>query len=128
MGDSAGLRIKRVYDPPEESDGMRVLVDRLWPRGLSKEEARLDEWMREVAPSPGLRKWFGHDPEKFAAFTLRYKAELQEEPALPELKRLCTWAEEGSLTLLYAAKDERHNHARVLKEAVARLLPDNRTE
>ncbi|WP_018750306.1 DUF488 domain-containing protein [Paenibacillus sanguinis] len=115
------LRVKRVYTSPEDTDGIRVLVDRLWPRGLSKEAARLDAWLREVAPSPELRKWFNHEPGKFAEFALRYEAELTREPAAGELARIRQWLEEGSpVTLLYAAKDERHNHAVVLQEALTR--------
>lgn len=115
------LRVKRVYTPPEYTDGIRVLVDRLWPRGLSKEAARLDAWLREVAPSPELRKWFNHEPDKFAAFAERYEAELNREPAAGEMARIWQWAESGRpVTLLYAAKDEQHNHAVVLQGALMR--------
>ncbi|CQR57992.1 hypothetical protein PRIO_5605 [Paenibacillus riograndensis SBR5] len=116
------LRIKRIYAPPEAADGRRVLVDRLWPRGVSKESAQLDDWMREAAPSPELRKWFAHKPDKFAEFAVLYEEELQSEPAAGEMERLCDWARESPVTLLYAAKDERHNHARVLRDAVLRRL------
>lgn len=107
------LSIKRAYLPPDDGDGQRVLVDRLWPRGLHKDEAALDEWMKDVAPSPDLRKWFGHDPERFAEFSRRYRLELSQNPALDALAAL---AKKGKLTLVYAAHDETHNHARVLAE------------
>lgn len=123
------LRVKRVYLPPEDTDGIRVLVDRLWPRGLSKEAARLDAWLREVAPSPELRRWFNHEPDKFAAFAERYEAELTREPAVGELARIWQWAEAGSpVTLLYAAKDEQHNHAVVLQRTLARWRMGSESE
>ena len=106
--------MKRAYDPAEPRDGYRVLVDRLWPRGVSKERARLDEWARELAPSAELRTWFGHDPERFAEFERRYRAELTaREEKLDELRRR---AREGALTLVYGARDEEHNDAVVLAE------------
>jgi len=106
--------MKRAYDPAEPRDGYRVLVDRLWPRGVSKERARLDEWARELAPSAELRTWFGHDPERFAEFERRYRAELTaREEKLDELRRR---AREGALTLVYGARDEVHNDAVVLAE------------
>lgn len=115
------LRVKRIYTSPEDTDGIRVLVDRLWPRGLSKEAAGLDAWLREVAPSSELRKWFNHEPGKFAEFAKRYEAELAREPATNELARIWQWAESGrQVTLLYAAKDEQHNHAVVLQGALTR--------
>ena len=105
--------IKRVYDKPAETDGVRILVDRLWPRGLSRRKAALDGWNKEVAPSPVLRKWFGHEPERFAEFRRRYRAELKNNPALEELR-----ATKGKLTLLYGAKDPKINHAVVLAAAL----------
>ena len=108
------VRLKRAYDPAVPRDGYRVLVDRLWPRGVSKERARLDEWARELAPSAELRTWFGHDPERFAEFERRYRAELTaHEEKLDELRRR---AREGTLTLVYGARDEEHNDAVVLAE------------
>jgi uncharacterized protein YeaO (DUF488 family) len=108
------VRLKRAYDPAEPRDGYRVLVDRLWPRGVSKERARLDEWARELAPSAELRTWFGHDPERFAEFERRYRAELTaHEEKLDELR--CR-AREGTLTLVYGARDEEHNDAVLLAE------------
>lgn len=110
------VRIKRVYDEPEAADGYRVLVDRLWPRGLRKDTAELDEWLKEAAPSPGLRTWFGHDPERFAEFAERYRAELDGSPALAGLRARCR--EHPTLTLLYAARDHVHNHAVVLRDVL----------
>jgi uncharacterized protein YeaO (DUF488 family) len=107
--------IKRVYDKPAETDGTRILVDRLWPRGLSKRKAALDGWNKEVAPSPALRKWFGHKPERFAEFRTRYRAELKGNPALQELR-----AVKGKLTLLYGAKDPQINQAVVLAAVLKR--------
>ncbi|HET7628179.1 MAG TPA: DUF488 domain-containing protein [Bacillales bacterium] len=110
------IRLKRIYEEASADDGKRVLVDRVWPRGVSKEEARLDEWMRAVAPSPDLRKWFGHDPERFDEFKEAYEKELSESAERQEaVEQLRDWSEEGTVTLLYAAKDETHNHVVVLK-------------
>lgn len=107
------VKLKRVYEEATAEDGTRVLVDRLWPRGVSKEAAAIDRWQRELAPSHELRTWFGHDPERFEAFARRYRAEIEGAQELSELRRL---AREGTLTLVYAARDETHNHARVLAE------------
>lgn len=116
------IALKRIYEKPEASDGMRLLVDRIWPRGISKEAAQLALWMKEIAPSPELRVWFGHRPERFEPFAARYTAELADAAARPYLERLMEWAERGKVTLLYAAKDMRHNHAVVLKRYVERLM------
>ena len=108
------VRLKRAYEPPARSDGYRVLIDRLWPRGVSKQEARLDEWARELAPSSELRRWFGHDPAKFDEFRRRYREELaRQEEKLGELRRR---ARGGRLTLVYGARDSEHNDAVVLAE------------
>jgi uncharacterized protein YeaO (DUF488 family) len=107
--------IKRVYDKPAETDGARILVDRLWPRGLSKRKAALDGWIKAVAPSPDLRKWFGHKPERFAEFRKHYRAELKGNPAVKELR-----ATKGKLTLLYGARDSKINHAVVLAAVLKR--------
>lgn len=107
------LKIKRVYEKPSKDDGWRVLVDRLWPRGMKKESAHIDVWMKEVAPSDALRRWFGHDPAKWSEFKKRYRAELaQKQGQVTELQNMA--AEHRTLTLLYGAKDEAHNQAVVL--------------
>jgi len=108
------VRTKRAYDPPEPGDGYRVLIDRLWPRGKKREELRLDEWARELAPSTKLRHWFGHDPERFKEFRDRYRTELaSQSEKLDELRhRAC----EGPLTVVYGARDREHNDAVVLAE------------
>jgi len=110
------IRIKRVYDPAARSDGLRVLVDRLWPRGLRKERARIDAWPRELAPSPALRKWFGHQRPRWRQFRARYRAELHDRES--DLAGLRQRAARRPLTLLYAARDPAHNHALVLKEVL----------
>jgi uncharacterized protein YeaO (DUF488 family) len=108
------IQLKRVYESPTPGDGTRVLVDRLWPRGITKEQARLDAWMKDVAPSGELRKWFGHDPEKWAEFRRRYRAELKRNPqAVHDLRALLT---APRVTLLYAAHDTEHTHASVLAD------------
>lgn len=106
------LHIKRAYEPAEKTDGTRILVDRLWPRGLSKKEAHIDQWMKEVAPSVPLRKWFGHDPKKWHEFQVRYLHELKQNPAIDKLEDVLH--KDKVITLLYAAKDAEHNHALVL--------------
>jgi uncharacterized protein YeaO (DUF488 family) len=112
------VRLKRAYEPPARSDGYRVLIDRLWPRGVSKEQARLEEWARELAPSGELRRWFGHDPAKFDEFRRRYRGELADhDQKLRELRRR---AREGTLTLVYGARDSEHNDAVVLAELLRR--------
>ncbi len=111
------IRIKRIYEPPAAADGRRVLVDRLWPRGMSKDEAKVDEWLKEIAPSDELRKWFGHDPARWAEFRTRYREELKGHGEL--IDRLRAEARTGTVTLLFAAKDEEHNNAVVLKEILA---------
>jgi uncharacterized protein YeaO (DUF488 family) len=114
-------RLKRAYDPPESTDGFRVLIDRLWPRGVSREEAKLDDWEKELAPSSGLREWFGHEPSRFEEFRRRYVDELRgKRPLLSALRRR---ARGGTLTLVYAARDTEHNDAVVLAEVLRRGLP-----
>lgn len=112
------IALKRVYDEPEPSDGIRVLIDRLWPRGLSKERARVDVWMKEIAPSNELRKWFGHESGKFAEFHRRYEAELASESSREALAKLRDMARQGPVTLLFAAHDVEHNNAVVLREVL----------
>ena len=115
QGSSAGIfAIKRIYDDPSDDDGCRVLVDRLWPRGVSKERAQLELWLKEVAPSPPLRKEFGHMQERFADFRAAYEAELETNPAVQTLYGLAD--EHGKVTLLFGARDPETNHARVLQE------------
>lgn len=109
--------LKRAYESPVKNDGYRVLVDRLWPRGLAKVKARIDLWLKDVAPSTELRQWFGHDPEKWVEFKKRYRAELKNNPAWLELQSL---ARQEDLTLVYAAKDQLHNEAVVLKQLLER--------
>lgn len=109
------IKLKRAYETPAKSDGMRILVDRLWPRGLSKARAAIDQWLKEVAPSNELRQWFGHDPEKWPEFRKRYRAELKDNPALAELRAL---SRKGTVTLVYSAKDELHNQAVVLRQVL----------
>ncbi|QNI38154.1 DUF488 domain-containing protein [Edaphobacter albus] len=112
------IPIKRVYETPAKADGKRILVDRLWPRGLSKEDAAVDLWLKDVAPSNELRKWFGHDPAKWSEFQKRYLAELQHDhDSLSQLKEL---AHQSKVTLLYGAKDEEHNQAVVLQKLLER--------
>lgn len=107
------LEIKRVYEEPGSADGMRILVDRLWPRGLSKEKARVDIWLKDIAPSTELRKWFSHDPNKWTEFQARYRKELKSKADL--LAVLKEKTAKGPVTLLYGAKDEVHNEAVVLQ-------------
>jgi uncharacterized protein YeaO (DUF488 family) len=111
---------KRVYDEPDPSDGVRVLVDRLWPRGLSKERAHVDVWLKDVAPSRELRVWFGHDPAKFEEFRRRYEAELAADPARAALAELREMARAQQVTLVFAAHDTEHCNAVVLRELLAR--------
>ena len=111
------IKIKRVYEKTAKEDGWRVLVDRLWPRGMKKEAAHIDLWMKEVAPSDALRKWFGHDPEKWPEFQKRYRAELAKNQELvAQLEKMAK--EHKTLTLLYGAKDEQHNQAVALAEVL----------
>jgi len=112
------LKLKRAYDAPAKSDGCRLLVDRLWPRGVSKNELRLDDWLKEVAPSAGLRKWFGHDPAKWRAFKDRYFRELDEQSEA--IERLLARSRAGTVTLVFGAKDVQHNDAVALKEYLER--------
>lgn len=110
------ISIKRVYVPALPSDGRRILVDGIWPRGIKKEALLLDEWMKEIAPSLELRKWFGHQPERWSEFVTRYRAELEEPPRADHLNRLQEFAETGTVTLLFAARDETCNNAVVIRD------------
>lgn len=107
-------RIKRIYDSPGKDDGFRILVDRLWPRGLSKEKAKIDLWLKDIAPSDSLRKWFAHDPKKWPEFRRRYFKELNSKKEL--LNEIYTRAREDDVTLLYSAKNKEFNNAEALKE------------
>ena len=111
------ISLKRAYEPPVKTDGIRILVDRLWPRGVTKSKASIDLWLKDLAPSTELRKWFGHDPKKWSEFQKRYRAELNGNPALLKLRTL---TRRGNVTLVYAAKDELHNGAVVLKKFLGR--------
>lgn len=113
------VRVKRVYDEPAKSDGYRVLVDRLWPRGLKKSETQIDERPKEIAPSTTLRKWFGHDPDKWEEFKKKYWAELDDHRE--QLEKLARYARRRTVTLLFSAKDTEHNNAVALKEYLDRL-------
>lgn len=108
------IHVKRIYEPPEASDGIRILVDRLWPRGLSREASRIDDWLKDVAPTDPLRRWFAHDVRKWPQFRSRYLAELKDNPAADRLKQMALKA--AVITLLYAARDEMHNNAIVLRQ------------
>jgi uncharacterized protein YeaO (DUF488 family) len=108
------VRVRRVYEQASPDDGERLLVDRLWPRGLSKANARIDEWAKDVAPSDGLRRWYGHDPARFAEFRRRYESELREPERAGALARLAEAAGRGTVTLLTATKDAEHSQAAVL--------------
>jgi uncharacterized protein YeaO (DUF488 family) len=115
------IRLKRAYEPASARDGYRVLVDRLWPRGVSKQQAKLDEWAKELAPSSQLREWFGHEPSRFPEFRRRYIDELRADA--PRLKELRRRARMSTLTLVYSAHDSEHNDAVVLAEVLRRGLP-----
>ncbi|MFE9105647.1 DUF488 domain-containing protein [Actinomadura geliboluensis] len=114
MAGSTEVRLRRVYDQASSEDGKRILVDRVWPRGLSKDKARLDEWEKDVAPSTELRKWYGHDVDRFEEFTARYDAELRDPDRAAALDRLRALAARGTITLLTATKDIDHSQAAVL--------------
>lgn len=117
----ANVRLKRAYEPPAATDGTRILVDRLWPRGVGKADAALDDWVRELAPSADLRKWFGHDPARWPEFQRRYARELRDHAT--EIERLRALARTGLVTLVFGARDEEHNDAVVLRKI---LLAANR--
>ena len=112
------LKLKRVYEAPHRDDGARILVDRLWPRGLTQKKAKVDLWLKEIAPSTELRKWFGHDPKKWRSFRGRYQTELKHHA--DQLKVLRNKAKSGTVTLIYGARDQEHNEALVLKQFLKR--------
>jgi uncharacterized protein YeaO (DUF488 family) len=114
--------LKRAYEKPARADGFRILVDRLWPRGVSKTNLKLDAWAKQLAPSTELRQWFGHDPSKWKEFSRRYKAELRESHASDAIKQLLAEAKPArTITLVYAAKDEEHNEAIILRDLFTKL-------
>ena len=115
------LTIKRAYESASTQDGLRVLVDRLWPRGLTKEAARVDQWLRDLGPSDTLRKWFGHDPAKWVEFRRRYEKELAAPDKQELLRQLAAQERKGKVTLVYSAHDEQHNQAVVLRDAILKL-------
>lgn len=108
-------QIKRIYASPSKRDGVRILVDRVWPRGFSKQQARIDEWRKDLAPSTALRRWFGHDPAKWTGFQARYRNELALSGKIEALKELAARSRHEVITLVYSAADEQHNQARALK-------------
>tara|TARA_R110001599_G_scaffold70640_2_gene197848 strand:+ start:89 stop:436 length:348 start_codon:yes stop_codon:yes gene_type:complete len=110
------IKIKRIYDLPSKDDGYRILIDRIWPRGVSQEEAMLDDWNKDITPSDELRKWFGHDPDRFNEFSKKYRKELDDKKE--DLTAIRKKAVEQDVTLLYAAKDTEHNHAVVLQNVL----------
>ena len=116
------IRVKRVYEEPEESDGRRILVDRLWARGLSKEKAKVDVWVKEIAPSTELRRWYGHDPNKWTEFKSRYAAELETNPG--QVEDILGEIQAGIVTFLYSSKEEQLNNAVALKEYVESIIHD----
>jgi uncharacterized protein YeaO (DUF488 family) len=122
------IQLKRAYEPAVPGDGYRVLVDRLWPRGLRKADAQLDEWLKDVAPSPELRRWFGHEPSRFREFRERYKRELRSEAAQAALVELARRAARQTVTLVYSAHDERHNNAVVLARELERRVSRSRAK
>ena len=115
-----GIRVKRVYEPASTRDGRRILVDRLWPRGLSKADAKIDDWPKDIAPSTELRKWFGHDPERWSEFKRRYFAELESKP--DTVRALLDYVRAGTVTFLYSSKERRLNNVVALKEYVESRL------
>lgn len=116
------IAVKRAYEAPAAKDGCRILVDRVWPRGVAKEDLHLDGWYRELAPSTQLRKWFGHDPERWPEFQKRYAAELRSAELRDRLKELAARGKRGKVTLVYGARDEEHNQAVVLRDYLKRLI------
>ena len=111
---STAIQLKRAYETPERADGFRILVDRLWPRGLTKEKAAIDLWLKDLGPSTELRKWFGHDPKKWRGFRSHYRTELKQRG--DQLRLIERKANEGTVTLIYGARDQQHNEAVVLKQ------------
>jgi len=115
------VAIRRVYDEPEKDEGLRVLVDRLWPRGVRKNDLQYDLWEKDIAPTPALRKWFGHAPERWEAFHEKYRKELEEPPVRERLQAIVKEAGKRKITLLYGARDPQHNHALILADVIRKL-------
>lgn len=118
MTETHQVQVRRIYDDPVNSDGTRILVDRIWPRGISKDKAELDDWLKELAPSSDLRKWYSHDPDKFEEFSRRYQEELKDDDHAEALKSLKDYAKKGKLTLLTASKRDDISDATVLKKVL----------
>lgn len=116
------LKIKRAYEKRSANDGKRIYIDRLWPRGLTKEEVAFDEWLKDLSPSDELRKWFGHEPDKFDEFKRKYMKELATPGKQVQLKRLASLAEDTEVTLVYSARDREYNNAVVLAEIIGKLM------
>ncbi len=112
------IKIKRIYEPSSTDDGKRIYIDRLWPRGMKKEEVKIDEWLKEISPSDALRKWFGHDPSKYAEFKRRYTKELEKHSET--LERIRKEGKKETVTLLFSAKDVEHNNATVMREILSK--------
>jgi uncharacterized protein YeaO (DUF488 family) len=117
-----GVKIKRAYDKPDADDGVRILVDGLWPRGLSKAELKIEKWEKEIAPSKELRNWYGHEPEKWPEFRKRFRTELAKSPRKEALERLTEIAEKGDLTLVFGTRDAEHSNAAVIAEMIEEKL------
>jgi uncharacterized protein YeaO (DUF488 family) len=121
QGWDMNIKVKRVYEQPDKEDGRRILVDRIWPRGISKDKARLSDWRRDLAPSNELRRWFGHEPDRWEEFKERYRAELEEAGKTGDLRDIAQRAREENVTLLFGAKDTKHNNARALEAFVGKV-------
>lgn len=120
------IQTKRIYDGVDDTDGTRILIDRLWPRGIAKDDAQLDDWMQDIAPSHELREWFDHDQSKWRTFKQAYQYELTKQESL--ITELCNYAQSGTLTLLYAASDQEHNNAIVLRDYIQDQLGPQTTD
>jgi uncharacterized protein YeaO (DUF488 family) len=121
QGWDMNIKIKRVYEQPDKEDGRRILVDRIWPRGISKDKARLSDWRQDLAPSNELRRWFGHEPDRWEEFKERYRTELEEAGKMGDLRDIAHRAREENVTLLFGAKDTKHNNARALEAFVGEV-------
>jgi len=121
------IRIRRVYSEPSSHDGVRILVDRVWPRGISKEQAHISEWRKDLAPTTSLRKWFGHEPVRWIEFRKRYRTELARSEMRDEIKKLARLSRKRTITLVYGAADEEHNQAVVLMELLEEMLSKKRS-